>query len=87
MKNTQFHARVVEAAHNRTLMRVWSMLEPFSRTYVTATMPGIDLHWLARRHRALIDAIRDQDAERAQEGMRVHAAEAADLIDEEPEYE
>ncbi len=85
VKNTEFHARVVEAAHNRTLMRVWSMLEPFSRTYVTATMPGIDLHWLAKRHRELIDAIRDQDADRAQEGMRVHAAEAADLINAEPE--
>jgi DNA-binding GntR family transcriptional regulator len=80
VKNTEFHALIVDAAGNRTLKRVWSMLEPFSRTYVTATMPGIDLHWLADRHRAVIDAIAAGDAGAAAETLRVHAAEAADLL-------
>jgi DNA-binding GntR family transcriptional regulator len=81
VKNTEFHALIVDAAGNRTLKRVWSMLEPFSRTYVTATMPGIDLHWLADRHRAVIDAIAAGDAAAAAETLRVHAAEAADLLE------
>ena len=87
VKNTAFHARVVEASSNRTLMQVWSMLEPFLRTYVTTSSPGIDLHWLTERHRAIIDAIRDRDADRAAEAMRVHAAEAASLLDGVPEGE
>ena len=57
------------------------MLEPFSRTYVTASVPGIDLHWLTRRHDGILDAIRSQDPERAAETMRTHAVEAADLLD------
>jgi DNA-binding GntR family transcriptional regulator len=82
LKNTQFHARIFEAARNRTLQRLWSVLEPFSRTYVTASVPGMDLHWLADRHQGILDAIRDQDAERAAATMRTHAAEAARMLDE-----
>ncbi len=79
--NTRFHAVIVEASGNRTLVRLWSMLEPFARTFVTASSPGIDLHWLAERHRALIDAISERDEDRAADAMRIHAAEAADLLD------
>lgn len=81
MHNTQFHARIVEAAKNKTLERQWSMLEPFARTYVTASTPGVDLHWLSRRHESILTAIRDQDADLAAEMSRVHAAEAATLIE------
>lgn len=79
--NARFHARIVAAAQNRTLQRQWSMLEPFSRTYVTASVPGIDLHWLSRRHEPILAAIRDQDSARAEETSRTHAAEAADLLE------
>ena len=81
VKNTEFHCLIVEASGNQTLFRVWSMLEPFARTYVTASTPGIDLHWLAERHRVIIDAISEGDEDRAAEAMRVHAAEAEALID------
>ena len=81
LNNTRFHARIIDAAHNRTLKRQWSMLEPFSRTYVTASVPGMDLHWLTRRHDEMLDAIREKDPDRAAETMRRHAAEAADLLD------
>lgn len=81
MHNAEFHATVVKAAENRTLLRQWSMLEPFARTYVTASVPGIDLHWLSARHQAILDAIRDKDPERAADASRHHAAEAADLLD------
>jgi DNA-binding GntR family transcriptional regulator len=80
VKNAAFHARIVKSTHNGTLERLWSMLEPFSRTYVTASAPGMDLQWLSERHRALLDAIRDGDPDSAAEAMRTHAAEAAVLI-------
>jgi DNA-binding GntR family transcriptional regulator len=81
MHNTQFHSRIVDAARNKTLARQWSMLEPFARTYVTASTPGIDLHWLALRHESILDAIRDQDPDRAAEVSRIHASEAATLLE------
>ena len=80
VKNAQFHEVIVDAAKNRTLKRLWSMLEPFSRTYITASVPGIDLHWLATRHTAILDAIRDGDADRAAATMRTHAAEVGGML-------
>jgi DNA-binding GntR family transcriptional regulator len=82
LKNTLFHQRIVEAAHNPTLARLWSMLEPFSRTYVTASAPGMDLKWLGHRHDGILEAIRARDPERAAQTMREHAYEAAKLIDQ-----
>jgi DNA-binding GntR family transcriptional regulator len=81
LNNTRFHARIIAAAHNPTLSRQWSMLEPFSRTYVTASVPGVDLHWLSRRHEPILAAIRDQDPELAADLSRKHASEAAVLLE------
>lgn len=80
VKNAQFHHTIVVAAANGMLERLWSMLEPMARTYVTASAPGLDLHWLSRRHQAILDAIRDGDPDRAAETMRGHAAEAGELL-------
>ncbi|MBP1631794.1 MAG: Transcriptional regulator, GntR family, partial [Acidobacteria bacterium] len=80
--NTRFHTAIVRAAGNRALERAWAMLEPFGRTYVTASMPGVDLRWLGERHREVIDALRDRDPERASAALRQHAVEAAGLIAE-----
>lgn len=80
LKNTQFHERIVEAAGNRTLKRVWSMLEPYARTFVTTSAPGIDLHWLTSRHDPILEAIRDSDPERAAATMRTHAADVAMML-------
>jgi DNA-binding GntR family transcriptional regulator len=77
LNNSRFHARIIAAAHNPTLQRHWSMLEPFSRTYVTASVPGAELHRLSGRHEAILAAIRDQNPELAAELSREHAAEAA----------
>jgi DNA-binding GntR family transcriptional regulator len=88
LHNTRFHRIIVQAAGNRALERAWGVLEPFGRTYVTASMPGVDLRWLGERHREIIDALRDRDPERAGVALRQHAVEAAGLIanlsDEEP---
>lgn len=78
--NTRFHARIVESSGNETLQRHWSMLEPFGRTYITASAEGIDLHWLGDRHRGILDAIRDQDADLAAEKARSHAEEVKELL-------
>lgn len=76
LHNSEFHDCIITASGNRTLQRLWSMLEPFARTYLTATLPGADLHWLAERHVAILDAFTARDAERAAEAMRLHAREA-----------
>ena len=61
--NAQFHGLVVHAAGNATLERQWLLLEPFARTYLTTSHPGIDLVRLAERHRKICHAPRDRDSE------------------------
>ena len=58
VKNAEFHVTILQAARNDALERAWQMLEPFLRTYITATLPGVDLVWLATRHEKLIAALR-----------------------------
>ncbi len=78
--NTRFHAAVVRSAGNRTLLRLWEMLEPFARTYMTASVPGIDLHWLGSRHNAILAALEARDPEAASRAMTAHAREAERLV-------
>lgn len=80
LKNITFHAIVVRASKNRTLERIWSLLEPHARTYVTAMVPGTDLLWLGDRHIAILDALEAGDPDRAAETMRSHAREAEELV-------
>lgn len=80
LSNTAFHETVVRASRNETLLRMWSMLEPCARTYVTAMVPGTDLVWLGARHHAIVDALAAGDCDQAAETMRTHAREAEELI-------
>jgi DNA-binding GntR family transcriptional regulator len=81
--NASFHATVVRAARNRTLERQWQMLEPYSRTYLTVSRPGIDLVHLSDRHVPVLDALRRRDRAKAAEAMEEHLLGAADLLREE----
>ena len=80
LNNTAFHATVVRASGNKTLLRTWSLLEPYARTYVTAMVPGTDLVWLGDRHTAIVEALAAGDPEAAAETMRAHAREAEELV-------
>jgi DNA-binding GntR family transcriptional regulator len=81
--NASFHATIVRAARNATLERQWRMLEPFSRTYLTVSRPGIDLVHLSNRHVPILQALRRRDPEAAAEAMHEHLMGAAKLLTEE----
>ena len=80
LNNTAFHSLIVRAAGNATLERLWSMLDPYAHTYVTAAAPGIDLVWLGDRHMAIVDALEAGDPERAAAAMREHARQAENIV-------
>jgi len=80
VKNTEFHKIVVRASGSEVLERLWTMLEPFARTYVTAMMPGADLIWLGDRHAVIVEALENGDSEVASSVMRQHASEARALL-------
>jgi DNA-binding GntR family transcriptional regulator len=78
--NASFHATIVRAARNATLERQWSFLEPFSRTYISVSQPGLDLRALSDRHVPILEALRARDGEAAAEAMHRHLIEAAELL-------
>jgi DNA-binding GntR family transcriptional regulator len=80
--NASFHATIVRAARNATLERQWSFLEPYSRTYLTVSQPGLDLLALSERHVPILDALRARDGEAAAEAMHNHLMDAAELLKE-----
>ena len=78
--NASFHATIVRAARNATLERQWSFLEPFSRTYISVSQPGLNLLALSERHVPILEALRARDADAAAAAMYRHLMDAADLL-------
>lgn len=78
-KDAEFHARVISAAGNATLERTWNLLQPFSQTYLTVSVPGVDLIWLAKRHEGILDALKAHDPKAASLVMRHHMEQAAEI--------
>jgi DNA-binding GntR family transcriptional regulator len=67
-----FHGDLVELAGNATLARVWSRLEPHSRTYITMALPGGDRVRMAELHNPILDALRTGDPAEAEATIRHH---------------
>ena len=78
--NASFHALIVRAARNGTLERQWSLLEPFSRTFLTVSKSDVDLLALSERHVPILEALRARDGEAAADAMHRHLMDAADLL-------
>ncbi len=80
--DTEFHRLIMQHSGNATLVRVWSTLEPFLRTYITIVSPGVDRRAVADRHVPIIEALSRQDPELIEEAFRVHFAAAAAALAE-----
>jgi DNA-binding GntR family transcriptional regulator len=78
--DARFHARIMELADNRTLERVWSSLEPLSRTYLTLIGPGADLHWSAELHAPVLAALQRRDVDAVVAALEAHFAEVRDAM-------
>lgn len=75
-----FHGRVMEIAANATLERVWRHLEPFSRTYITLVVPGVDRERIAALHDPVLDALRRGDPVLAAEALDRHFEVAGSML-------
>lgn len=78
--DASFHGRIVQIAGNATLERVWRLLEPFSRTYITMVAPGVDRHRIADLHQPIMDALRGDDADQAVDALARHYVEAGAML-------
>jgi DNA-binding GntR family transcriptional regulator len=80
--DTEFHRLIMQHSGNATLVRVWSTLEPFLRTYITIVSPGVDRQAVADRHLPIIDALRRHDPDLVEEAFRVHFEAAGTALAE-----
>lgn len=78
--DVSFHGKIVELSGNRTLMRVWRSLEPFSRTYLTLVMPGSNPQWTAGLHSPIVDALRQKDTRGVVRALKKHFTEVSDVL-------
>lgn len=75
-----FHGYLVDASANGTLKRVWGLLEPYSRTYITLAVPGVDRRRIAGLHVPVLDALRARDGRLAEESIRRHFTDAETML-------
>ena len=75
-----FHGHLVDMSGNGTLKRVWGMLEPYSRTYITIAEPGADRRQIAGLHSPVLDALRARDGTLAEAAIRHHFATAKGML-------
>jgi len=78
--DASFHGRIVEIAGNATLERVWRLLEPFSRTYITIVAPGVDRRRIADLHQPVMDALRSGDPDLAVASLERHYVDAGAML-------
>lgn len=78
-----FHGFLVQRAGNATLKRVWDLLEPHSRTYITLAASGPDRARIADAHGPILEALLAGDADQAEATLRAHFADAQAVIEHE----
>lgn len=77
-----FHATIAKASGNSAVARVFEQLEPFARTFITFSLPNVDVGVILREHAEIIDALAARDPERAATAARNHQHSVRHLLEE-----
>lgn len=75
-----FHARLVGLARNATLDRLWPMLEPAARTFLTSVAPGPALGLLVELHAPVVDALDRRDAAALRTAIERYTGHLAEML-------
>jgi len=78
--DVRFHELIAGASENHALERAFDQLAPFARTFITLTLPGVDVHDIVLQHRPILAALRAHDADRAAGAARAHQLAVAELL-------
>jgi DNA-binding GntR family transcriptional regulator len=78
--DVRFHHLIAEASENHALVRAFDQLAPFARTFITLTLPDVDVREIVLEHRPILAALRTRDAEGAAEAARAHQLSVSELL-------
>ncbi len=73
--DNHFHETVMKIAGNKILYQLWKTLQFGYWTIVSARISSFDLEHLAKRHDALLEALKTRDPQKAADAMRRHIEE------------
>ena len=78
--DARFHQLIAEASDNHALARVFDQLSPFARTFITLTLPDVDVRAIVLEHQVILAALRDHDPQRAADAARTHQLNVSALL-------
>jgi DNA-binding GntR family transcriptional regulator len=78
--DVRFHALIVATSQNHALERTFDQLAPFARTFITLTLPDVDVRGIVLEHQLILRALQDRDSERAAEAARMHQCHVSELL-------
>jgi DNA-binding GntR family transcriptional regulator len=78
--DVRFHHLIAEASENHALQRAFDQLAPFARTFITLTLPDVDVRAVVHEHRPILDGLRARDADRAADAAREHQHSVSALL-------
>lgn len=70
--DAEFHRMIVASSGNGAAERVFGQLEPFARTFITLTLPNVDVSGILNQHHGILEALVARDAELAAKRAREH---------------
>jgi DNA-binding GntR family transcriptional regulator len=82
--DAEFHASIAHASGNQAVERVFRQLEPIGRTYITLTLPEVDLSTLIADHERIYQAMAAGDSFEAASAARNHQLRVAALLESAP---
>ena len=78
--DARFHRLIAQASANHALERVFDQLAPVARTFITLTLPDVDVRSIVLEHRTILAALRDRQSDRAAEAARAHQLNVSELL-------
>jgi DNA-binding GntR family transcriptional regulator len=78
--DVRFHQLIAQASGNHALQRTFDQLAPFARTFITLTLPNVDVRGILMEHRPILDALRDRNPDAAADAARRHQLSVSELL-------
>jgi DNA-binding GntR family transcriptional regulator len=78
--DARFHQLIAQVSANHALERVFDQMAPFARTFITLTLPNVDVRGIVLEHRTILSALRGRQADEAARAARTHQLNVSELL-------
>lgn len=78
--DARFHRIIATASANQAVLHVFDQLEPFARTFITLTLPGVDITTIISEHGLILEALEQGETGLAAARARTHQLNVSELF-------